>query len=328
MLLVINLPLIGLWVSLLRVPYRLLYPAILLFCCIGLYSVNRLPADIYFMAGVRRRRRCSCSSSASRSTPLVLGFVLGDALEANFRRTLILVGRRLDDASCASPLAVALLAGRGAAVPSPCCRARDEAAPRSSRSPRHDDATTCVHRLPPPPEGARASCSARSSRRRPRTRPRSSACSASTSSSSTRSTRRSTATRSTSWCWPRAPPTSPASCASAIRARPTSSRCSTAAPSGILVPHVDSAAKARDDRRRLPLPRRPARLRQHDARRPVRRGYVRRPHGRPGRAGHLHRDDRGRRRARSRSTPSRRSRASTRSSSAAATSPRRSARRR
>jgi putative tricarboxylic transport membrane protein len=43
MLLVINLPLIGLWVALLRVPYRLLYPAILLFCCIGLYSVNQLP---------------------------------------------------------------------------------------------------------------------------------------------------------------------------------------------------------------------------------------------------------------------------------------------
>jgi putative tricarboxylic transport membrane protein len=89
MLLVINLPLIGLWVSLLRVPYRLLYPAILLFCCIGLFSVNRLADDIYFMAafGVVGILLYKFGFEAP---PLILGFVLGDSLEANFRRALIL----------------------------------------------------------------------------------------------------------------------------------------------------------------------------------------------------------------------------------------------
>lgn len=89
MLLVINLPLIGIWVSLLRVPYRLLYPAILLFCCIGLFSVNRLPADIYLMAafGVVGVLMVKLGFEAA---PMLLGFVLGDSLEANFRRALIL----------------------------------------------------------------------------------------------------------------------------------------------------------------------------------------------------------------------------------------------
>src|SRR6186713_1738493 len=50
MLLVINLPLIGLWVRLLKVPYRLMFPAILIFCCIGIYSINSLPTDVMFIA--------------------------------------------------------------------------------------------------------------------------------------------------------------------------------------------------------------------------------------------------------------------------------------
>jgi len=108
MLLVINLPLIGLWVSLLRVPYRLLYPAILLFCCIGLYSVNQLPADIHFMAafGVVA---LVLMKLGLETTPLVLGFVLGDALEANFRRALILADGDWST-FIRSPLAVVLLA--------------------------------------------------------------------------------------------------------------------------------------------------------------------------------------------------------------------------
>ena len=43
MLIIINLPLVGVWVSLLRVPYRLLYPSIIVFCCIGIYSINNSP---------------------------------------------------------------------------------------------------------------------------------------------------------------------------------------------------------------------------------------------------------------------------------------------
>src|SRR5260370_29575132 len=46
MLIVINLPLVGVWVSLLRVPYRLLYPSIIVFCCIGIYSINNSPAGV------------------------------------------------------------------------------------------------------------------------------------------------------------------------------------------------------------------------------------------------------------------------------------------
>ena len=49
MLLIINLPLVGLWVRLLRVPYRMLYPMILVFCCIGVYSINNAPADVFTM---------------------------------------------------------------------------------------------------------------------------------------------------------------------------------------------------------------------------------------------------------------------------------------
>jgi putative tricarboxylic transport membrane protein len=107
MLLVINLPLIGLWVSLLRVPYRLLYPAILLFCCIGLFSVNRLPEDIYLMAafGVVGILLYKFGFEAP---PLILGFVLGDSLESNFRRALILAdGDWLTFVK--SPVAVVLL---------------------------------------------------------------------------------------------------------------------------------------------------------------------------------------------------------------------------
>ena len=50
MLVVLNLPLVGIWVRLLRVPYRLLYPAIIVFCCIGAYTINSKPFDVYVMA--------------------------------------------------------------------------------------------------------------------------------------------------------------------------------------------------------------------------------------------------------------------------------------
>ncbi len=53
MLLVINLPLVGIWVRLLRVPYRLLFPSIVMFCCIGIYSVNNAPTDVMHRRRVR-----------------------------------------------------------------------------------------------------------------------------------------------------------------------------------------------------------------------------------------------------------------------------------
>ncbi|MDQ7777764.1 MAG: tripartite tricarboxylate transporter permease [Paracoccus aminovorans] len=89
LLVVINLPMIGLWVKLLNVPYRLLYPAILLFCCIGVYSMNNRIFDVMLAAGFGLLgyafRKAKCEPG-----PLLLGFVLGPLLEANLRRTLLI----------------------------------------------------------------------------------------------------------------------------------------------------------------------------------------------------------------------------------------------
>jgi TctA family transporter len=87
MLLVINLPLIGIWVQLLRVPYRFLYLAILLFCAIGVYTVNNSSAAVLLAAffGVAGYvfTRLGCEPA-----PLILGFVLGPLMEDNLRRAL------------------------------------------------------------------------------------------------------------------------------------------------------------------------------------------------------------------------------------------------
>lgn len=80
MLVVINLPLIGVWVKLLTVPYRLLYPAILLFCCVGVYSINNRIFDVALAAGFGLLgyafRKAKCEPG-----PLLLGFVLGPLLK-------------------------------------------------------------------------------------------------------------------------------------------------------------------------------------------------------------------------------------------------------
>ncbi len=89
MLLILNLPMVGLWIRLLTIPYRLLYPAILLFCCIGVYSVRNSPFDILLAAffgfvGVLFKK-FGCSPA-----PLILGLVLGPVLEDNFRRAMVI----------------------------------------------------------------------------------------------------------------------------------------------------------------------------------------------------------------------------------------------
>ncbi|WP_105418436.1 MULTISPECIES: tripartite tricarboxylate transporter permease [Neorhizobium] len=89
MLLVINLPLIGLWVKLLKVPYRLLYPAILIFCCIGIYSVNTSTADLMILA-VFAIAGYIFGKLGFEVAPLLLGVVLGRMMEENLRRALIL----------------------------------------------------------------------------------------------------------------------------------------------------------------------------------------------------------------------------------------------
>jgi putative tricarboxylic transport membrane protein len=86
-LLVINLPLVGLWVKLLKVPYRLMFPAILIFCCIGIYSINNQAADVMITAffGLVGYGLLKLGFELA---PLLLGFVLGGLIEDTFRRAL------------------------------------------------------------------------------------------------------------------------------------------------------------------------------------------------------------------------------------------------
>jgi TctA family transporter len=89
MLVLLNLPLIGIWIRLLRVPYQILYPAILVFCCIGIYSVNQSTTEVAFAVGfgllgyIFIKLRCE-------PAPLLLGFVLGPLMEENLRRAMLL----------------------------------------------------------------------------------------------------------------------------------------------------------------------------------------------------------------------------------------------
>ncbi len=89
MLVVLNLPLIGLWVKLLQVPYRILFPAILTFMAIGVYSVNNLDLDIYMtvffglMGYIFAKLKCE-------PAPMILAFVLGPLMEENLRRALLI----------------------------------------------------------------------------------------------------------------------------------------------------------------------------------------------------------------------------------------------
>jgi TctA family transporter len=89
MLVILNLPLIGLWVKLLKIPYSIMYPAIMVFCCIGIYTVNNNVFDVYLTAVlgivgiVFMKLKCE-------PAPLLLGFILGPMMEENFRRALLL----------------------------------------------------------------------------------------------------------------------------------------------------------------------------------------------------------------------------------------------
>ena len=89
MLIVINLPLIGLWVSLLRVPYNLLFPAIVVFCAIGAYSINSSFFDLWLMLGFGLIGYFFLKIGVEPA-PFVLGFVLGPMLEENFRRAMLI----------------------------------------------------------------------------------------------------------------------------------------------------------------------------------------------------------------------------------------------
>jgi len=89
MLVVINLPLVGLWVRLLRVPYRMLFPAILIFCAIGVYSINNAPADAVMVAAFGLVGYW-LSKHDFEPAPMLLGFVLGPLMEENLRRAMLI----------------------------------------------------------------------------------------------------------------------------------------------------------------------------------------------------------------------------------------------
>jgi putative tricarboxylic transport membrane protein len=87
MLVIINLPMIGMWVSLLRVPYRLMFPAIVLFCCIGVYTLNNSTFEVMMAAGFGLMGYMLLKFGFE-PTPLLLGFVLGPLMEENLRRAM------------------------------------------------------------------------------------------------------------------------------------------------------------------------------------------------------------------------------------------------
>ncbi|HEV7337331.1 MAG TPA: tripartite tricarboxylate transporter permease [Bosea sp. (in: a-proteobacteria)] len=89
MLLVINLPMVGLWVKLLKVPYRLMFVGIVIFCCIGVYSINSEPADILIM-GALAVFGYGLTKFGFEPAPLTLGFVLGRMMEENLRQALMI----------------------------------------------------------------------------------------------------------------------------------------------------------------------------------------------------------------------------------------------
>jgi TctA family transporter len=107
LLVILNLPLIGIWVKLLSVPYRLLYPAILLFCCIGVYSLNNSVNDValalFFGLLGYLFIKLDCEPA-----PLLLGFVLGPMMEDNLRRAMRL-SRGNPEVFFTRPLSLALL---------------------------------------------------------------------------------------------------------------------------------------------------------------------------------------------------------------------------
>jgi putative tricarboxylic transport membrane protein len=108
LLVVLNLPLVGIWVKMLRVPYRWLYPLVLVFSCIGVYTVHNYAMDVGFAAFFGLLgflfRKLDCEPA-----PFILGFILGPMMEENFRRAML---QSRGDATVffTQPLSVAFLA--------------------------------------------------------------------------------------------------------------------------------------------------------------------------------------------------------------------------
>ncbi len=108
MLVILNLPLIGIWIKLLTVPYKFLFPAITLFCCIGVYTLNNNTFDVY-MTAVFALVGYLFYKLSCEGAPLLLGFILGPMMEENLRRALLL-SRGDWSAFVTRPLSAGLLA--------------------------------------------------------------------------------------------------------------------------------------------------------------------------------------------------------------------------
>jgi len=108
MLLVLNIPLIGVWVSILRIPYRFLFPTVLIFICLGVYSVNN---SVFEVALVSLAGAFGYSLSLLRfpPAPMLLGFILGPLMEEYLRRSLLLSDGRLS-VFVERPISASLLA--------------------------------------------------------------------------------------------------------------------------------------------------------------------------------------------------------------------------
>jgi TctA family transporter len=89
LLVVLNLPLIGMWIKLLTVPYRILYPSILVFMSIGVYSLSNNPFDGLLMA-IFGLLGYICVKLECEPAPMILGFILGPLMEENLRRAMLL----------------------------------------------------------------------------------------------------------------------------------------------------------------------------------------------------------------------------------------------
>jgi putative tricarboxylic transport membrane protein len=108
MLVVINLPLVGLWVRLLRVPYRHLFPMIIIFCCIGVYSLNNSAFDVT-VTGIFGLVGYWLVKHDFEPAPMLLGFVLGPLMEENMRRAM-LIARGDATVFLTRPISASLLA--------------------------------------------------------------------------------------------------------------------------------------------------------------------------------------------------------------------------
>ncbi|MEC4720167.1 tripartite tricarboxylate transporter permease [Noviherbaspirillum sp. CPCC 100848] len=88
-LVVLNLPMIGLWVRMIMVPYHFLYPGILVFCAIGVFSLNNSEFDVFMMAAFGFFGYI-CSKLEMEAAPMLLGFIIGPMMEEYLRRALLL----------------------------------------------------------------------------------------------------------------------------------------------------------------------------------------------------------------------------------------------